>query len=193
MFTITRTLGTLALALAGLGLQAEDFQPLMKVAKTTWPEKTHLGVICDYRQSQAQVENLAMAAGPEARITVVDVHHFDQASLAAQILANRQANFLVLLPEDRLVRDGSYPATLAVRRLALYGIPAVGTTPKALNQGAVFSMGDGTQGDLLVTNKLIGTVSVILPEKATFSKKASLLLAEPRREGMAQIAVMPMK
>lgn len=193
MSIVTRTLGTLALALAGLGLQAEDFQPLMKVAKTTWPEKAHIGVVCDYRNSYEQVEALAIAAGPEAIITVADIRQIEQAGLGAQILANRHTELMVLLPGDRLVRDGSFAATRAVHLLAQYGIPTIGTNAKALEQGAVFSMGDDTRGEILVTNKLIGTVDVILPDTVTFSKKASLLLAEPRKAGMAQIAVVAMK
>lgn len=193
MFNLSRTLGTLALALAGLGLQAEDFQPLMAVAKTTWPEKSHIGVVCDYRASRPAIEALATAAGPEAWITVVDVHISEQVSNGASFLAMNRPDYLVLLPGDPVTRDGSLGANLAVRRLATRGIPAVGTTPKAMEQGAAFSLGDGTRGELLVTNKLIGTVDVILPDKVTFSKKASLLLAEANRSGMAKIVVVSAK
>jgi len=181
------------LALVGLGLQAEDFQPVMTVAKTTWPEKTHLGVVCDYRTSQPAVEALALAAGPQAWITVVDVHHNEQISNGAAVLALNRPDYLVLLPGDPLTRDGSLGANLAIRRLATRGIPAVGTTPRAMEQGAAFSLGDGTRGELLVTNKLIGTVDVILPDKVTFSKKASLLLTEPQESMMAKIVVVAAK
>lgn len=178
MLTLTKTLGTAAVALVGLGLQAEDFSTLMQVANTTWPEKTHIGVICDYRNSQDQVKDLAMAATPGSMITVIDIRSLEHAQLGAQLLANRRANFLVLLPKDRLIRDGSFGATVAINRLAQNGIPAVGTTPNALIQGAVFSAGDGTHGEVLVTNRVIGTVDVILPEGITYSRKASLPLAE---------------
>ena len=187
MSTLSRTLGAVALALTGLGLQAEDFTPLMQVVKSTWPEKCHIGVICDYRNSQAQVADLANAAGGSSQITVVDIRRLEQAQLGAQMLVNRLAEFLVLLPKDRLVYDGSYGATVAISRLAMLGVPAVGTTPKALAQGAVFSIGDGTNGEVLVTNRLKGTVDVILPEGVTFSKKASL----PLSTGMATISVLP--
>ena len=40
MFTLSKTLGAVALLLGGLGLQAEDFSSLMQVTKTIWPEKT---------------------------------------------------------------------------------------------------------------------------------------------------------
>lgn len=186
MSTLSTTLGTLALALAGLALQAEDFSTLAQVAKTTWPEKNHIGVICDYRDSKAQVEDLALALGPDSMITVVDIRRDEQASGGAQIIANRHANYLVLLPKDRLIRDGSFGATLAIHRLAQRGVPTVGTSAKALAQGAVFSMGDATRGELLVTNRLRGTVDVILPAGIGYSQKASL----PLGEGMATIAVL---
>ena len=73
MSTLSKTLGAAALTLAGVTLQAEDFSSLAQVAKTTWPEKNHIGVICDYRDSKAQVEDLALAVGPGSLITVVDI------------------------------------------------------------------------------------------------------------------------
>lgn len=193
MFNVTRTLGTLALALAGLGLQAEDFQPLMTVAKTTWPEKTHIGVVCEYRNSEKEVMDLAWVLGPDVTITVADTRTQEGVHAAANALGSRHVDFIVLMPNDRIVRDGSFFATLAISRLAKRGIPTIGTSPKALEQGAVFAMGSGTGGELLVTNKLIGTVDVILPDKVTFSKKASLLLTEPRERRMAKIVVVPAK
>ncbi len=189
MSTLSTTLGTVALTLASLSLQAEDFSSLAQVAKTTWPEKNHIGVICDYRDSKAQVEDLARAVGPDSRITVIDIRRDEQASGGAQILVNRHANFLVLLPKDRLIRDGSFAATLAIHRLAQHGVPSVGTHAKALAQGAVFSLGDATHGEILVTNRLRGTVDVILPPGIGYSQKASL----PLGGGMATIAVLAAK
>jgi len=186
MSTLSTTLGTAALTLASLGLQAEDFSSLTQTTRVTWPEKNHVGVICDYRDSKGQVEDLARALGSGSLITVVDIRRDEQASGGAQILANRKTDFLVLLPKDRLVRDGSFGATLAIQRLALRGVPAVGTNPKAVAQGAVFSQGDATQGEILVTTRLRGTVDVILPPGIGYSRKASL----PLGPGMATIALL---
>lgn len=182
----TTILGATALALAGLSLAAEDFRPLMQTTQTTWPGKRHIGVICDYRASAAQVRALAQAAGEGSLITVADTRVPDQANAAASLLAGHQADFVVLMPQDRLFRDGSFGATVAVNRLARQGVPSVGTTPVALRQGAVFSVGEGTEGQLLVTDRLIGTVDVILPDRVAALKKASLVLEE---KGMATIAV----
>jgi len=186
MSTLSKTLGAVALALVGFGLQAEDFSNLMQVTKTTWPEKTHIGVICDYSLSQAMVLDLARAAGTGSTITVADVRSHEKAPLGAQLIANRHTDFLVLLPQDRVAGEGTFGATLAISRLALNGIPSVGTTPEALLQGAAFSTGEGTNGEVLVTNQLKGTVDVVLPAGSTFSKKASL----PLSEGMATITVL---
>jgi hypothetical protein len=186
MFRLSTSLAAAVVACAGFALQAEDFQSLMKTTQTTWPEKRHIGVICDYRTSEAQVMALARAAGENALITVADTRCLELASAAAHILANQKADFMVLLPNDRNFRDGSFGATVAISRAAGRGVPAIGTTPVALRQGAVFSMGDGTKGELLVTDRLIGTVDVILPSRATLSEKAALVL---RQEGMATIAV----
>lgn len=186
MNRISTSLGVAAVALTGLTLSAEDFQPLMKTTQTTWPEKQHIGVICNYRANEAQVWALAKAAGEGARITVADTRMADQANAAANLLANHKTDFVVLMPQDRIFRDGSFGATLAVNHLARRSVPSIGTTPVALKQGAVFSVGDGTDGQILVTNRLIGTVDVILPNRAMTSQKGSLVL---RREGMATIAV----
>jgi len=186
MNSLSTSLSAAAIALAGLTLSAEDFQPLMKATQATWPEKQHIGVICNYRASEAQVWALAKAAGEGACITVVDARVADQSSAAAILLANQKADFVVLLPEDRLFRDGSFGATVAVNRLASRGVPAIGTTPKALKQGAVFSVGEGTEGQILVTDRLIGTVDVILPNPAHVGEKAALVL---HRDGMATVSV----
>jgi hypothetical protein len=186
MHRVSTSLGVAAIALAGLALSAEDYRPLMKVTQITWPEKQHIGVICNYEMNQGQVRALAKAAGTGARITVVDVRLLDQANAAANLLANHKADYLVLMPQDQFFRDGSFGATVAVNRLARQGVPAIGTSPVALRQGAVFAVGDRTAGQLLVTDRLIGTVDVILPDKTKVSQKADFVLNE---EGMASIAV----
>ena len=186
MNRISTTLGAAAMALAGLVLSAEDFQPLMNTTQATWPEKHHIGVICDYQANRAQIEALAMAAGEGALITVADTRRIEQASLAAGLLANHMADFVVLMPNDRYFGDGSLGATVAVNRLARRGVPSIGTSPVALKQGAAFSVGDRTEGQLLVSDRLIGTVHVILPNNAEASQKSSLIL---HRKGMATIAV----
>ncbi len=186
MSRLLNSLGVAALALAGLALSAEDFQPLMRTTQTVWPEKRHIGVICNYQANEAEVYALAKAAGEGNLITVVDARIPDHASLAATLLASHKTDFVVLMPKDRYFCDGSFGATVAIKRLASRGVPAIGTNPVALKQGAVFSMGDATDGQVLVTDRLIGTVDVIMPSQNLATQKSSLVL---RREGMATVSV----
>jgi len=186
MNRISTSLVVAVAAFAGLALHAEDFQPLMKTTQATWPEKQHIGVICDYGASRAEVMALAKAAGEGALITVADTRQAGQANAAAHLIANQRADYLVLLPGDRTFRDGTFAASLAITQLGKRGVPAIGTTAVALKQGAVFSIGDGTKGELLTTDRLIGTVDVILPSRA-MTEKGTLVL---REEGMATIAVL---
>lgn len=186
MSRYSTSLGAAALALAGVALFAEDFQPLMRTTQTAWPEKRHIGVICNYKENEEDVLALARAAGGGLLITVVDARNPGHASLAATLLANHKTDFVVLMPKDRYFYDGSFGATVAINRLASKGVPSIGTMPVALKQGAVFSMGDGTDGQVLVTDRVIGTVDVILPNRNLASQKSSLVL---RREGMATVSV----
>ena len=187
MNRISTSLAVAVAAFAGLALHAEDFQPLLKTTQATWPARQHIGVICDYSASRAEVMALAKAAGEGAFITVADTRRVEQAVPAAHLIANHKADYLVLLPGDRMFRDGSFGATVAISQLGQRGVPAIGTTPVALKQGAVFSLGDGTRGELLVTDRLIGTVDVILPNRELAQKSALVL----REKGLATIAVLP--
>lgn len=158
---MSKTLSSLAifgLLLTGVAVQAEDFRLLMNVTRTGWPAKRHLGVVCDYNWSRDQVERLAAAAGAEVTLTVVDIRRPDQVMLGADLLARLNTDVLVLLPKDRLVRDGSLGGTEAIRRMALRGLPSIGTSRLAIAQGAVFSAGEGTRGEVVVTNQVKGLV-----------------------------------
>lgn len=190
MNRLITSLGVGAATLVCSTLVAEDFQPLMTATRTTWPEKQHIGVICNYRVGQPQVMALAKAAGEGALITVVDARIPDEAGAAAALLVKAKANYVVLMPQDQVFHDGSFATTLVVARLAASGIPATGTTPVALKQGAVFSVGDGTEGQILVNNHLIGTIDVTLPDRSTILQKSSLVMT---REGMATIRVRSAK
>lgn len=162
---------------AGAALQANDFGDLMKVSKETWSGKRHIGVICHYGFSASRVQALAEAAGEGFHITVADIRRGEHVSRAANLLDLRAADYLVLLPKDPLVRDGSYGATVAIHALSRRGIPSVGMSPEALGQGAVFAVGPRTGGELLVNDRPIGTIDVILPDRFTFRRTLSRMLA----------------
>ena len=66
-------------------------------------------------------------------------------------------------------------------------MPSVGTSPAALLQGAVFSIGARTGNLLLVTDKLQGTVSVVLPSRTV----AVTTLPDSDRGVRVQVASLP--
>lgn len=178
--------GLAALTLAGTPLRATDFGPLMEVVRTTWPQKTRLAVVADYANSRAEIFALAQAAGSGTTLTVLDTRHGDQANVAATLLVHRvKPDYVVLLPRDRAVWDGSVPATILVRKVAEAGIPSIATTPRSLQNGALFAMGEATGLETLVTEKMIGTVEVTLPRKGTYLNTTAKLDL-----GLAKIVVL---
>lgn len=166
MNALLRTLVPAILASVALSAQSSEFGPLMSVAGRSWPEKTRIGVVCDYRYSSEMVADLAQAASPGTVITVADAHSAAAAGAAQRILRNAKVDFTVLMPRDPVFFEGGFPATGLVSGLAHAGIPSVGTRPVGIKQGALFCVGAETGGELLVTNRLVGTVSVILPNRS---------------------------
>jgi hypothetical protein len=190
MNRIVKTLGLVTVGLLGGSLFAEDFQPLMNATRTTWPEKRHIGVICNYPKNQDAVWELAKAAGVGTVITVVNANSDINPISVATVLANQKVDYFVMMPTDLLYHDGIYTTTIVIKRLASMGIPTVATSPIALKQGAVFSVGDRTEGQLLVNDRLIGTIDVQLPDRGTIAQKSSLVMP---REGMATLQVLSLK
>lgn len=163
-------LGTSALALAGLAAQASEFAPLLNVTQATWPDKNRIGVVCNYAESRERIESLREAAGPGTTITVVDARSESHMPAARAILLDRHADYLVLLPAGKVFQEGSFAATRLVRSLASNGIPSVGTGPTAIAQGAVFAVGEKTNWTLMVSERPVGTITVVLPEKGQVFK-----------------------
>ncbi len=186
MRTLVQLAGIAAVALAGSTVQATEFGPLMNVVHATWPEKAHIGVVADYSYSQDEIDALARSAGDGSTITVLDTHYASDLDKASSIMVNRvKPDFVVLLPHDRMVWDGSYHASKLVGRVAFHGIPTIATTPVALRQGVAFAMGQATGFDLLVADKLIGTVEVLLPQKGKLVASTASL-----NHGMAKVSVL---
>lgn len=158
-------LAPLVLGLSTLAAQSTTFGPVLSVAERTWPEKNRIGVVCNYRSSGDQIADMVQSASSGSVITVVDAASVNATHAAQNILRNHNIDYLVMLPHDPVFFEGGFAATMLVGRLATKGIPSVGTRPIGLKQGAVFCIGPETHGELLVTDKLVGTVSVILPSR----------------------------
>jgi hypothetical protein len=183
MRTLIRMAGIATAALAGFSAQATDFSPLMEAVQSTWPQRTHIGVIADYNHSKDEILALARSAGAGSTITVLDVKTRSQAdTCGTQMAVGVRPDYVVLLANDPLIREGEPAAARAIRQVALQGIPTVGTTARAVQQGAVFSMGVGTGLDVMVTDHMIGTVEVILPQKGHYLPNVAQL-----DRGMAEI------
>lgn len=101
---------------------------------------------------------------------MVDARRENQLPGARAALVDRKADYLVLLPKAGLFSEGYFWSTKLVRSLAMAGMPSIGTTPKSINQGAVFAVGEGTGWVLQVSDRLVGTISVELPQRGQVFK-----------------------
>jgi hypothetical protein len=63
---ILKQIGFVSLTLVGSAVHGSDFGPLMNVVHTTWPEKTHIGVVADYGRSMEEIQALAYGVFPAA-------------------------------------------------------------------------------------------------------------------------------
>ncbi len=165
MHPLIRTLAAALVGLSPLAAQGSEFGPLLSVAQRTWPDKTHIGIVCNYAKGQDMVRELARNAAAGTLITVVDTPSAAYLGAARNALMDRHTDYLVVLPRDPVFFEGSYATMVLVNTLASHGVPSVGTRPISLRQGAVFAIGPETGGELMVTDRLIGTVSVILPNQ----------------------------
>jgi hypothetical protein len=170
--------------LSGLSLVAapkEDFRALTQVASTTYPAATHYAVVCDYAYSKDAVNALADALGAGHRITVINMQHSRELYAAGRTLRDQHPELVVLLPEDRLVRDGSFEATWLVGSSKANGLITVGTRSASLRQGAAWAIGQGTKGDLMVDPALRGIVGPVTgrepAKQASFRGRAEITFA----------------
>jgi len=154
----------LGLALAASTARGADYGPLMDVVRATWPEKTRLSVVADYSRSAEDIRNLAEAAGEGYTIVVLDVAA-PSVDIPAKVARQIKPDCVVLLRDDPLYREGCLNATWLVWRLAATGIPAIGTSPLAIQQGAVFAVSGETGNQILVSPELKGTIHVVMPSR----------------------------
>lgn len=144
-----------------------DFDQMLQTLKKTWPDKTVIGVVADVASSKPKIDALAAAAGGGMKIAVVDVKGPQDLGKAIGAIGAQKPHVLVLIPGDRFTGDGSAGATFLIQRLASQHIPAIATTEAGAKQGAVFAMGPGTGGKLLVNPKSATVAGVSMPEGGT--------------------------
>lgn len=156
-----------ALALGACALQAGDFDQMVQVLKKAWPDKTTLVVVAEVSSSKPKIDALAAAVGSGMKIAVVDVKGPQDLGKAVSAVMGQKPHVMVLIPGDRVAGDGQAGATFLIQRLAGQHIPAIATTEAGVKQGAVFAMGPGTGGKLLVNPKSATVAGVSVPEGGT--------------------------
>ncbi len=150
-----------ALALPAL---AGEFDQLVGTLRKAWPDRTAWAVVCDTTASKARLDALGAAAGAGARIIVIDVKNPQDMGKALGALMSQQAQVLLLIPGDRVAGDGQTGATFLIQRMATQKIPTVATTEAGAKQGAVFAVGPGTGGRVLVNAKIAQMVGANPPD-----------------------------
>jgi hypothetical protein len=145
----------LAVGLAA-SAQSNSTDQILQVARATWSGAHTVGIVCDYSLSHEQVRALRYSFPPGSALKVIDVRPGWSFDRACTILGNLTPDYVLLLPEDPIVRDGSPVATQVITRMNHLQVPTLATTTAALSQGAWAAMGPGTGNALLVNRSLNG-------------------------------------
>ena len=161
-----RLIPRLILLSAALPAFSGDYDALISALKKTWPDKTHIAVVCDQGNSKGAVSALAGAAGG-MKVVLVDVKGPQDMGKALGTLSGQKPDVVILIAGDRVAGDGSPAATFLIQRMAGAKVPVIATTEAGAKQGAVFAVGPGTGGRLLVNPKAVAAVGVNGPDGAT--------------------------
>ena len=142
-----------AILAAGLAAfpQANGTDQILAVARNTWPGSQTVGIVCNYAKSGESIRAMLDSFAPGSAIKVMDVRHTDHIATACVILGRINPKYVLLLPNDPLVHDGSFEASFVIARMNYQKIPTLATTPNALSQGAWAVMGPAT-GNVLQVN-----------------------------------------
>jgi phage/plasmid primase-like uncharacterized protein len=155
------------LALVATTAWSGDFDQLIQALKKAWPDKTTIAVVADTASSKGKIDALAAAAGGGMKIAVIDVKGPQDIGKAVGALGGQKPHVLVLIPGDRFAGDGTPGATFLIQRMAAQHVPTLATTEAGAKQGAVFGIGPGTGGKLLVNPKSATVAGVTVPEGGT--------------------------
>ncbi len=167
MFHRTIRAGRLGLlAFGAIAAWGGDYDQMIQVLKKTWPDKTVIAVVADSASSKGKVDALAGAAGG-MKIALVDVKGPQDMGKAVGALMSQKPHVLVLIPGDRVAGDGQPGATFLIQRMAAQHVPTIATTEAGAKQGAVFAVGPGTGGKVLVNPKSATVAGVSVPDGGT--------------------------
>ena len=155
------------LAWVSMAAWSGDFDQAIQTLKKTWPDKIVIAVVAEVSSSKPKIDALAAACGSGMKIAVIDVKGPQDLGKAVGALGGQRPHVLFLIPGDRLAGDGQPGATFLIQRLASQKIPTIATTEAGAKQGAVFAVGPGTGGKLLVNPKSATVAGVSLPDGGT--------------------------
>lgn len=147
---------------AGLAAFAQSNRPeqILQVARATWPGSHTVGIVCSYARSGETIRAMMDDFAPGSSIKVIDVRPGRNMDKACSILANLGPHYVLLLPNDSVVYDGSFEATNVINRMNQLNIPTLASTPAALAQGAWAAKGPATGNLLQVNPALKGYIEV---------------------------------
>lgn len=154
--TLTALLATGLAACA----QTNSTGQILQVARATWPGPHTVGIVCDYSRSRGAIDAMLDSFPQGSTIHVADTRIAMQVGRACEYLASQHPQYVLLLPVDHLVHDGSFLATQVITNMNQRQIPTLGTTPIALSQGAWAVMGPATGNQLQVNPSLKGYVEI---------------------------------
>ena len=161
-----RLIPRLILLSAALPAFSGDYDALISALKKTWPDKTHIAVVCDQGNSKGAVSALAGAAGG-MKVVLVDVKGPQDMGKALGTLSGQKPDVVILIAGDRVAGDGSPAATFLIQRMAGLKVPVTATTEAGAKQGAVAAVGPGTGGKLLVNPKASAAVGIPVMDGGT--------------------------
>lgn len=131
--------------------QSSPTSQITQVARVTWPGPQTVGILCNYARSEQTVEALRTELNPESRILVYDVRTFEHIYPACIRLGGAKPQYVLLLPTDPFIYDGSQAARRMISHMNRQNVPTLATSVRALNQGAWAVAGPDT-GDALLLN-----------------------------------------
>ncbi len=152
------TLTTLMAAGLAAFPQSTSTDQILQVARATWPGPHSVGVVCDYSWSKGSIDAMLDSLPPGSNVYVADTRPGTDIGKASGVLVRVRPLYVLLLPKDRLVHDGSFYAAKVIYRMNQCQIPTLATTPAALAQGAWAVMGPATGNMLQVNPTLTGYI-----------------------------------
>ncbi len=145
---------------AGLGAfaAAGDTDQILSVARAVWPGPQTVGVVCHFQHSEATLQSILDCVPTGSKVVVADVRRPENVQVACNAIFATQPHYVLMLPKDLVVRDGSMAGVMVIRAMNSFNVPTLATTTMALSQGAWAVAGPQTGNVLKVNPALKGYI-----------------------------------